>query len=813
MTGRKPIDKKIRSLVVNVAFAALLVTALISAVSIFGIREKNKEVLITQMETNLYNTIKDKARFADSELGKYVNYANTLADYINVLYRNPSKFLPNEVLPPKAENAGRFVMLRTLINEETTYESIKEECGLLGNVEQLWAPFVKENSKVLLYLATKSGVLMTYDAHSDLLAPREGQTEVYYDFRGSAWYSQCAKIQRAGFTDVYNDHWGRGQMITLYAPFYDGEGEFAGVLGMDILIDDMHREIVSIDMGRGAHAFIVDRTGKVISNGNPNAEAAMLSDDPDITQHIVREILAGRTGVALSDKEMYYAYTPIRSTNWKLCIKIPRSLVLSPLSFIYENMDWAMVLLLMSFVIIQVIVRMAGHKFSERLVAPIRRLGHDVDEISGGNLEHAAEITSNDEIGDLARNFNTMTASLREYISNLADVTAEKERIGAELNIATQIQADMLPKIIPPFLNHEAFDISATMYPAKEVGGDFYDFFMIDEDHLGLVMADVSGKGVPAALFMVIAKTLIKNRAMMGGTPGEILFDVNNQLCEGNDSSLFVTVWLGILELSTGHVIASSAGHEPPAVRRAGGIYELLETEPNPALAVMDGMEFTDNEFQLEHLDTLYLYTDGVTEATNINRELYGQERMLEELNSTTGAPAKEVLAIMNKSVMDFTGEAPQFDDLTMLCLQFFGKPSKLTVEADTDKLHEVIAFVDEDLEKWGCPASVIMQIELAVEEIFVNIANYAYPNTDGGTATISIRHLGKDVEIIFTDSGTPYNPLERSDPDITLSADERDIGGLGIYIVKQSMNSVSYEYIDENNVLKMRKDIQDAEE
>ncbi|MBR0151471.1 MAG: SpoIIE family protein phosphatase [Synergistaceae bacterium] len=815
MTAKNPIGRKVRRLVVNVALSGLLVTSAIAIVSMHNIREKNKEVLITQMETSLYNTIKDKAKFADSELGKYLEYANMFADYVNVLYANPSKFVPNEVLPPRRENAGRFVMLRTLLNEQTKYESLKEECSLLGNIEQVWIPFLKAHSEVSIFLATKSGFLMTYDAHSDLSLPREGQQEVYYDFTGSSWYLRCSTTETTGFTDIYDDHYGRGKMMTAFAPFYDGGGNFAGAMGLDILITDLYRAIVAIDMGRGAYAFIVDHMGKVISSSdNPNAEAAMLSDDPDITPQIAREILAGRTSVALSRSETYYAYTPIRSTGWKLCIKMPRSLVLSPLSYIYENVEWAILLLLLSFVIIWAVVRIAGRKFSERLTAPIRRLGHDVDKISSGNLEHRAEITSDDEIGELARHFNDMTASLREYIAYLADVTAEKERIGAELSIATQIQADMLPKIIPPFLNHEAFDISATMYPAKEVGGDFYDFFMIDDNHLALVMADVSGKGVPAALFMVVAKTLIKNRAMMGGTPGEILHDVNNQLCEGNDSSLFVTVWLGILELPTGKVTASNAGHEPPAIRRAGGKYELFGTAQNVALAIMEDMEFSDDEFKLEHLDTIYLYTDGVTEATNTQRQLYGTDRMIDELNSTRGAPADEVLTLMNRSVREFTGDVPQFDDVTMLCLQFFGSIEMLTVEADTGKLHDVIAFVDEYLEKWGCPASFISEIELAVEEIFVNIASYAYKDKEaGGMATISIRHLGKDVEIIFTDSGTPYNPLEHSDPDITLDADERDIGGLGIYIVKQSMNSVSYEYIGDNNVFRMRKDIHDTED
>ncbi|MBQ7219917.1 MAG: SpoIIE family protein phosphatase [Synergistaceae bacterium] len=672
---------------------------------------------------------------------------------------------------------------------------------------------MKGRKEVSIFLATKTGVLMTYDAHSDLSTPREGQTEVYYDFTKSSWYSQCSRTERTGFTNVYDDHYGRGQMITVYAPFYDSRWEFAGAIGLDILIADLYREIVALDMGKGAYAFIVDHTGKLIS-GNSGQEAALLSDDADITPQIVKDILLGRTGVALSDNDMYYAYTPIRSTGWKLCIKVPGSLILSPLRYLYKNMSWAIVLILLSFILIQVIVQMAVHEFSEKLVAPINRLSSDVDKISSGDLEHTAEVTSNDEIGDLAKNFNSMTASLREYIANLAEVTAEKERIGAELNVATQIQADMLPKIVPPYINHEAFDICATMYPAKEVGGDFYDFFMIDDDHLALVIADVSGKGVPAALFMVIAKTLIKNRTMMGGSPGEILYDVNNQLCEGNDSSLFVTVWLGILELSTGHVKVSNAGHDPAAIRRAGGTYELSGTMQNIAVAIMEDMKFSESEFWLGDLDTLYLYTDGVTEATDINKQLYGTDRMIDELNRTIGAPANEVLSIMNKSVRDFTGEAPQFDDLTMLCLQFFGRHDELTVEAKTENLHEVIAFVDEYLQKWGCPAAYIAQIELAVEEIFVNIANYAYKDKEGGgTATISVRHLGKDVEIIFTDSGTPYNPLAHDDPDITLSADERDIGGLGIYIVKQSMNSVSYEYMGDNNILRMRKDIQDTGE
>ena len=339
-----------------------------------------------------------------------------------------------------------------------------------------------------------------------------------------------------------------------------------------------------------------------------------------------------------------------------------------------ERVIFTILSFLGAFAVIVVVAVVAARKFSGRLTEPIIALGMDVQEISSGDLDYRAEIRTDDEIGDLAGSFNTMAASLKNYIKNLAAVTAEKERIGAELNIATQIQADMLPKILPPYLGNEKFELYATMNPAKEVGGDFYDFFLIDDDHLALVMADVSGKGVPAALFMVIAKTLIKNRAMMGGTPREVLADVNNQLCEGNEADLFVTVWLGILNLTTGEVIASNAGHEYPAIKRAGGQYELFKTKQSPAVATMEGLRFRESEFTLNNGDCLYVYTDGVAEATNIRDELYGTDRMLEVLDETEGMSSQEVLSHMKQSVDDFTGEAPQFDDITMLALRYNGK-------------------------------------------------------------------------------------------------------------------------------------------
>ena len=282
-------------------------------------------------------------------------------------------------------------------------------------------------------------------------------------------------------------------------------------------------------------------------------------------------------------------------------------------------------------------------------------------------------IRTGDEVETLCDSVKQMERDIHRYITNLTAVTAEKERIGAELNVATQIQADMLPRIFPAFPDRHDFDLYASMDPAKEVGGDFYDFFLVDEDHLAMVMADVSGKGVPAALFMVIAKTLIKNRAQMGGGPAEILQYVNEQLCEGNDAELFVTVWLGILDLKTGKGLAANAGHEHPVVRRADGQYELVVYRHSPAVATMSGLRFREHEFELHPGDSLFVYTDGVPEATNAHNELYGTDRMLEALNSDPNATPKEILNNVRTGVDDFVKEAEQFDDLTMLCLRYDG--------------------------------------------------------------------------------------------------------------------------------------------
>lgn len=444
---------------------------------------------------------------------------------------------------------------------------------------------------------------------------------------------------------------------------------------------------------------------------------------------------------------------------------------------------------------------------------PIGKLTSFTEEITRTNsfenqeidINSEIDIRTGDEIESLSQSFNFMLKELSEYIANLSKMTAEKERIGAELDVARHIQASMLPCIFPPFPERHEFDIYATMTPAKEVGGDFYDFFFVDNDHLALVMADVSGKGVPAALFMMISKTLIKSIAQNGLSPAKVLEKVNNQLCENNEAEMFVTVWLGILEISTGKMKCVNAGHEFPAIMRKGGNWELYKDKHGFVVAGMENAKYKEYELEFNPGDKLFVYTDGVAEATNVNNELYGTERMINALNKAKDKQVKELLESVHGDVDAFAGDAEQFDDITMLTLKINEPNSnrrELTVVPSSDAVNDVTAFVEEILTENELPFKTIAQVNVAIDEIFSNIVLYS----EATNATVSCTLEEDEIKLEFSDNGKPYDPTKNEDPDITLSSEERKIGGLGIFMVKKTMDDVSYVYKDNKNILTIKK-------
>ena len=347
--------------------------------------------------------------------------------------------------------------------------------------------------------------------------------------------------------------------------------------------------------------------------------------------------------------------------------------ILSTLRHYSLNMGVIAVILLIVFVVLN------WFYMDKSLIHPLLTIRKNVLSFAENNAVNdrsLENIKTGDELEEVASSISKMEDDIASYIENIRTITAEKERISTELDIARRIQADMLPGIFPPYPDREEFDIYASMTPAKEVGGDFYDFFFIDPDHITLVMADVSGKGVPAALFMVISKILIKYRAITGESlsPAEILTDVNNRLCEGNEEGFFVTVWLGILEISTGKGIAANAAHEHPVLKRKDGSYEYVVYKHSSPVAAMEGTVFTEHSFELSPGDRFFVYTDGVMEATNTDQEMFGKERLLGALNDLPGADSETLLRHVKTEIDDFVGDAPQFDDITMLEFRYFGK-------------------------------------------------------------------------------------------------------------------------------------------
>ena len=810
---RVSIRRQIERIVLLSATVGLLLTSIVGLSRMLKIRNLSEAALEGQVEINLTNTIADKAALADAKFGKYEEFLQNYVRILEEYYDHPEDFVPQEVLPPDAKNQDHLTMQRYLRDENVSLDDprVQDEIAYFGNLEPMWRSLNELNIGVIatMYLGTESGVMVSYDRDSALGVPESG-TESYFDYSESDWYVKARDTSRSGFTDLYADSYGRGIMVTAYAPFYNGD-DFAGAVCIDMLISDIYESIVSIDLGDGGEVFLIDNQGSTVDMNDKNK----LVNISDIVsdQKVIGSVRQQRNGFTLTGDGRFYVYAVVESTGWMLTISIPQATVLASVYEMNSNIGRAMLIFIIGFLIIIIAVSILAVKFSKKLTKPLEELGKDAQIISGGDLDHRAYAYHNDEIGDLANRFNDMAGSLKTYIKELTTVTAEKERIGAELNVATQIQADMLPRIFPAFPDRDEFDIYATMDPAKEVGGDFYDYFLIDDDHIALVMADVSGKGVPAALFMVIAKTLIKNHALMGCySPAEILKSANEQLCEGNEAELFVTVWMAIIQISTGKGLAANAGHEHPVIKRAGGQYELVEYRHSPAVATMEGIRFREHEFQIYPGDSLYVYTDGVPEATNAENVLFGPERMLEALNSNPDATPQELLRNVRRDIDIFVGRAPQFDDITMLNFLYNGpqkndEHDELKLDATLENLDEVLAFIDSRLEEAGCPPKVQMQIDIAVEELFVNIAHYAYtPNVGSAIVRITPNVEEKYVDITFIDEGMPYDPLAKADPDITLSADKRPIGGLGIYMVKKSMDNMLYKHEDGKNQLTIRK-------
>jgi serine phosphatase RsbU (regulator of sigma subunit)/anti-sigma regulatory factor (Ser/Thr protein kinase) len=450
--------------------------------------------------------------------------------------------------------------------------------------------------------------------------------------------------------------------------------------------------------------------------------------------------------------------------------------------------------------------------FGARTISrPIADLTDMTRRIAGGDFTQRIDIRAKNEIGVLAASFNGMTRRLAESIEHLKETTAAKERIESELKIAHEIQMSMVPKIFPPFPDRSEFDIFATLVPAKEVGGDLYDFFFIDDDHLCFAVGDVSGKGVPASLFMAVTKTLFRSTAGNGGTPGEILARLNTEICRDNESCMFVTFFCAILNIRTGQVDYSNGGHNLPYYLHHSGVTPL----GNPggrALGVVEQSPYMSGLMVLSPGEALLLYTDGVTEAMDSRERLYSDQRLEQFLASNRDSSPRQIVGDLVSDVRHFAGGAPQSDDITALALLYVGATEKMRKELEinlSNKLSELGRFnqsLTEFGRRHGLAPKVVHDLNLALEEILTNIISYGYTDNREHEIKVRLSMQPGEVQAEVEDDGQPFNPLEAPEADTAQSLEERTIGGLGIHLVRKLMDGLTYKRQEGKNLLLMKK-------
>ena len=690
-------------------------------------------------------------------------------------------------------------------------------------------------------LKLNSNIMGAAVAYNPDYEPKKGQpfspyayrngTDIYtkqlntpeYDYLHQEWYTKPLAEGKGTWSEPYIDE-GGGEvgMITYSQPIINSKGEIYAIQTADIALHWLSELMCELDSTTKqnmfkdsesfpSYSFIVSHKGTIVAYPY-KAELSYKTlyeflEDHDGLED-ANEILSSNNGyttvVQNNTGTMYVLfYSSIEHTGWTLVTIMPLKVILKPVGSIIGIFG---ILMLIGLIIVAVICRSA----IRRVTMPITQFADSADEIASGNLSvELPTIKTKDEMLRLHNSFATMQKSLIQQIEETRSANEEKGRIESELNIARDIQMSMLPKTFPPFPDRNDIEIYGKQKPAKEVGGDLYDFYIRDEK-LFFCIGDVSGKGVPASLVMAVTRTLFRTISFKEALPERIMFGINNAMAGNNESNMFVTLFLGVLDLPTGRLRYSNAGHNAPML--IGQTIGLLPCAANVPLGVQTDWKFSQQETTIDLNTCIFLYTDGLTEAENAANEQFMEERMIEVAEGMSHEPQQMIEQMFN-AVHQFVGNAEQSDDLTMLAIQYtkpLEKDMKLqrsiTLPNDIEKVPVLAEFVDEVCEIVGFDMSTTMGINLALEEAVVNVMSYAYQ--PGTTGNVNIEAIANETRLkfIISDWGTPFDPTAEKEVDTTLSAEERPIGGLGIHLVRQIMDSINYERIDGMNVLTLRK-------
>ena len=695
---------------------ALLIIGLFVAVSIFmakdltkiveksGAEQKDSITKVSQqtmqgtLNVSMTQSAEMQASIADNLFTAAQGNVLTLQEYAEYLFTHRDEYTDKTVPDPLPENDG--IPSVQLQHEAAVDPADDPDLGLLANMNELLLSMYNNSGVVNSTLAaTTHGDIIFVDDRAGANFNDDGTLHTF-EVRERPWYTGAIEKGGLYYTGIELDAFTNIPGLVCSAPVY-ANGELVAVVGADVFLYNIS-EYVNDSTKYGGFACIVNQDGEIIFSPKKDGTFKAVTSDQSADLRkgenaelgaFVTKALTETTGletVTVDGVEYYLCGAPMKTVGWTVISGVAKELSDQPTNAMlaaYDDINnealgeynkasshsqnvillWTAILLTLAFI--------SALTVAGRIVKPIETMTRRIDELSEGDLQFKMEdaYRTKDEIELLAEAFAELSAKTVQYIGQITTITAEKERIGAELELATRIQANMLPNLFPAFPQRSDFDIYASMTPAKEVGGDFYDFMLLDDDHLAVVIADVSGKGVPAALFMMMAMILIDNTTRMEGpeaSPGEVLTRVNNTICANNEEEMFVTVWLGILDLKTGKVKATNAGHEYPIIKKADGKFELLKDKHGMVVGAMEGLRYKDYEFKLEEGGTLFLYTDGVAEATNAENKLFGTERTIEALNEIPEESPEKLLKKVKENVDIFVGEAPQFDDLTMISVK-----------------------------------------------------------------------------------------------------------------------------------------------
>lgn len=438
------------------------------------------------------------------------------------------------------------------------------------------------------------------------------------------------------------------------------------------------------------------------------------------------------------------------------------------------------------------------------VINKIDRVNNSLTKIASGNLEENVNVREYMEFDSLSNDINATVDTLKRYINEAS------ARIDKDLAFAKEIQEAALPAVFPPYPNRRDFDIFATMHAAKTVGGDFYDLYLADKDHLVFLVADVSGKSIPGAMFMMRSKTIIKSMVDKGMSVEEAFGAANTYLVEGNRSKMFVTCWMGMADLRSGVLSFANAGHNPPLIRHKNGQFEYIRTRPNFVLAGKKNIQYQKHRMQLLPGDALFLYTDGVTEALSADDVMFGETRLLETLNEMPNETTDQRCHRVKQKLDDFVGEVEQFDDITMLSVNFnsFADDERIITGSDPESAETVWNFICDKIKQDEIKQSYAKKLQIIVDEIYSNTIRYS----GAQTAEISVSISDGELLLVFKDDGAQYDPLAGPDPNVKLKAKERRIGGLGIFMVKKLSNAIDYRYEDGHNILSIRIVLESAD-